>query len=148
QACRQARPEIGAHLLNLGQLQVSERKVLGPVLAQQLCAVLEATGQLSTKGLDDTPLGPILDAQPTNFVRVATVRKTAAGTEEAWLRRPLAPSSGQQHWLITRGTVSMIEAWYETLVKQSLTTRPTVESLNAGIGALPAEVQAESPRAA
>ncbi len=147
-SCGDGRSDLGAHLLNLGDVARSDRRVLGPVLARQLCEVLRATGQLAlAEGLDDTPLGPLAEERPRNIAVVARVRPTDAGrAEELWLRRIKdRVGGGRSVWLLTRQTVSRIAPWFRALVRKEVGRRP-VEVVNRGLGALPAGLAPRTPR--
>ena len=144
-SCRTGKKELGAHLLNLGEIRQNERATKGAVLAQNLCQVLEKVGAMSAEGLDDTAIGPIVDDKPTNYVIVAEF-DTPLGKKEVWLRRFKETSSDSYHWLLTRRTVSEVEAWHQMLIKKRELTRKPVEVVNAGIGALPDEIKLRTPR--
>ncbi|MBI5544059.1 MAG: mechanosensitive ion channel family protein [Deltaproteobacteria bacterium] len=146
EACRASRAQLAVHVLHVGELALADRKQLGPVLAQQLCDVLKTNGQLSTEGLDDTPLGPLVDEKPANYVVVVTVHNPATGPEDLWLRR-LYDTLTQQHvWVVTKQSVSQIPAWYHAFVKKEQVRRADADSLNKGLGALPVGLKVGSPR--
>jgi MscS family membrane protein len=148
-ACREGRLEVGAQLLNLGDVARPDRKVLGPVLARQLCEVLRVSDQLSLDdALDDTSLGPLADGErPKNVAVVARVRTPGAGqAEELWLRRIKDRAGGSRVlWLLTRQSVSRIAGWYRALVRKEGWRAP-VEVVNRGLGAIPPALRPRTPR--
>ncbi len=146
EACAKGSWERAEHVLNLGEVPLADRKVMGAVLARQLCEVLATQPHVPADGLEDTPIGPILDDRPRNFVVVATL-PGAGGPEEVWLRRFRDKAGSQQLWLLTRQSVSQIPAWYRRLVKKETSQRAGVEQLNQGLGARPA-LELGNPRAA
>ena len=117
-SCRSGQKELGAHLLNLGEIRKEERKTKGAVLAHNLCLVLKKVGKLTAEGIDDTALGPIVDDKPTNYV-IAARFETSLGPREVWLRRFKETSTDSHHWLLTRRTVSEIESWQIIPTRQS-----------------------------
>lgn len=147
-ACQETRPEVAVHLLNLGDVPAADRKALGPVLGQQLCEVLKRAHRLEPMAaLDDTPLGPLTDGQPANYV-VPTTVTLPSGEEDVWLRRLRDALTNQHLWLVTKQTVSSIPGWYRALVTRDLAARPTLETLDPGLGARPASLAPANPREA
>ncbi len=144
-ACREARPQLGVHALNLGDVPLMDRKHLGPVLAQQLCEVLRTAGKVEVSGLDDSALGPLVDDRPANYVVVETL-DLPSGPEELWLRRIHDELTGQHLWLLTKQTVSAIPTWYRALITRQVAARPPLESLNPGLGPRPADLDPDNPR--
>jgi len=144
-SCRDGQPQVGAHLLNLGDVPRNDRKVLGLLLARQLCAALQASGKLVPLELDDSPLGPLVDNQPANYVSVVRL-DLPNGPEELWLRRVHDTKTDQHLWLVTRQSVSLIQGWYRTLILKDATRRADVGSLNSGLGPMPQGLQLASPR--
>ncbi|HEY3446546.1 MAG TPA: mechanosensitive ion channel domain-containing protein [Myxococcales bacterium] len=145
-SCKESRPQLGVHVLNLGDVPLADRRVLGPVLAQQLCDVLRATGKVDVSGLDDSALGPLVDERPANYVVVETL-DLPSGPEDLWLRRIHDEVTNQHLWLLTKQTVSSIPSWYRALVTREMAARPALESLDPGLGARPADLAVDSPRA-
>ncbi|MGC4121502.1 MAG: mechanosensitive ion channel family protein [Myxococcales bacterium] len=145
-ACKESRPQLGIHVLNLGDVPLADRRQLGPVLTQQLCDVLRATGKLDVHGLDDSALGPLVDDRPANYVVVETL-ELPSGPEDLWLRRIHDEVTNQHLWLLTKQTVSAIPTWYRALVTRELAARPTLESLDPGLGPRPADLAVDNPRA-
>ncbi|MBI5548918.1 MAG: mechanosensitive ion channel family protein [Deltaproteobacteria bacterium] len=146
-SCRDARPQLGVHLLNLGDVPVADRKTLGPVLAQQLCSVLKTAGKAEAQGLDDSALGPLADDLPANYVVVQTL-SLPTGSEDLWLRRIRDTASNQHLWLLTKQSVSQIPTWYRALVTRDLAVRRPLQELHGGLSARPEKLNPENPREA
>jgi len=144
-ACNKGKWEGGMHLLNLGDLAEAERKTLGAALTRQLCEVLKATDQRSGNDLPDTTMGPMDEDQPRNYA-VAAAIKTTAGAGEIWLRKVEDLKSATQPWLVTRKTVSMIQVWYQQLVKKQEVKVKKVALINPGLGKIPDSLKLTSPR--
>jgi MscS family membrane protein len=144
-SCRSGQKELGAHLLNLGEIRKEERKTKGAVLAHNLCLVLKKVGKLTAEGIDDTALGPIVDDKPTNYV-IAARFETSLGPREVWLRRFKETSTDSHHWLLTRRTVSEIESWHQMLIKKRKLSRDPVSVINDGLGPVPAKLRLRTPR--
>lgn len=145
-ACKESRPQLGQHVLNLGDVPAADRKQLGPVLTQQLCDVLRATGKVDVANLDDSALGPLADDRPANYVVVETL-SLPSGPEDLWLRRIHDELSNQHVWLLTKQTVSAIPAWHRALVTRELAAKPPLESMNPGLGQRPPDLAPGDPRA-
>lgn len=147
EACGRSRWDVTAHLMNLGDIREADRRVLGAVLGRQLCEVLKAAGRLSgAEALDDTPLGPLSEERPRNFVVAARLQLPRAATlEELWIRRFKDRKSGRALWLLTRQTVSQIASWYRALVKKEVGRAP-VDAVNRGLGPAPAALKRATPR--
>ena len=146
-ACDKGKWEGGMHLLNLGDLTEAERKTLGAALTRQLCEVLKATGELSAAQLPDTTMGPMDEDQPRNYAVAATVRAPTGVTHgEIWLRKVEDQKTASQPWVITRKTVSLIQSWYQLLVKKQVSKVKKVAVINPGLGKIPAGLTATSPR--
>ena len=144
-ACDKGKWEGGMHLINLGDLAEAERKTLGAALTRQLCEVLKATGQLSAEALPDTTMGPMDEDQPRNYAVAATIQ-TAAGPGEIWLRKVEDLKTASHPWVVTRKTVSMIQVWYQQLVKKQEVKAKTVAMVNPGLGKIPDSLALTSPR--
>jgi MscS family membrane protein len=146
-ACASKRPDLAAHVLNLGDVPEKDRKLVGAGLARQLCEVLRETGQtVAGEAIDDTPLGPMSDDRPHNFAVVARLKLPGADKpEEAWLRRFKDRAGSRYLWLLTRQSVSQIPAWYRALVKRE-SGRAPVAAVNRGLGPLPARLRLATPR--
>ncbi len=146
-ACQGKKPALAAHLLNLGDVPAADRKGLAPVLGGQLCAVLEATNSLKSPGLDDTPLGPLVEDSPTNYAVAATLA-IPGGDEELWLRRFHDTRTDTRVWLLTRQTISKIPAWHQALVSRDRAERRALDRAQAGLGERPPKLAPGNPREA
>jgi MscS family membrane protein len=143
--CRKGKWETGAYLLNLGEIVSSDRKTLGVVLVRQLCSALKETNQLSADALDDTPLGPIVEEKPLNYVVVARF-DDSDDRQEVWLRRINDKTSHQHAWMVTRQSVSLIPFWYRQHVKNEVPGRPAVKVVNLGLPNPPRSWAVHDPR--
>jgi MscS family membrane protein len=132
-------------LLNLGDVAEPDQKTKGAVLARNLCQILQETGAMSTSGVDDSEVGPITEDKPANFAVVAGF-DTSLGKKEIWLRRVRQESTDSFVWLVTRRTVSEIEAMHQIVVKKRSLSRSAVKVINVGLGPIPSELALETPR--
>ncbi len=175
EACKNRRWERGMHLLNLGDLPEAERKTLGSVLTSQLCEVLGIIDALSADHLDDTSIGPMDEDKARNYAAVTKVNAPSGGGE-IWLRKveerkstaeeekkgPIeqkksaeeekkdpaeVKESVSQSWMVTRKTVSMIQSWYQQLVKKKTVKIKEVAAVIPGLGAPLKQAKLISPRA-
>ncbi len=131
-----------AHCLDLTEIPDEQQMETGVRTAERLYRVLRAVGARRDTVDVDTPEGPLLEDQPTNFV--VALRFDRRGIQgEIWLRRTVDTTTGEVVWLFTRRTVSDTALWYRVLVRgESLQSG----ELNAGLGPVPPGVVRETPR--
>lgn len=144
-ACKSDLWENGMHILNMGDVPEVERKTLGAALTRQLCEVLKTQGTLKADHLEDTTMGPMDEDQPRNYAVAATV-KAAEGSGEIWLRKVEDQKTGAAPWIVTRQTVSMIQSWYQVVIKKKQIVAKKVSVLNAGLGPIPTKFKIGSPQ--
>ncbi len=144
-ACAAGKWDRAMHVLNLGDVSEGDRPSIGPVLARQLCQVLQATSQRQAGQLPDTAVGPLAEDRPRNYAVVATFAGPE-GPQQAWLRLTQDGASKAAVWVLTRKSVSMIPGWFRRLVKKEVAARPAAAVINEGLGKLPAGLAAGSPR--
>ena len=131
-----------AHCLDLTEVPEDEQLPTGIRTAERLYRVLRAVGARRDAVDADTPEGPMLEGQPTNFV-VAVSFDTRGVQGQIWLRRTADTTTGEVVWLFTRRTVSDTALWYRVIVKgESLGG----SALDVGLGEVPPGVNRETPR--
>ncbi len=131
-----------AHCLDLTEIPEDRQLATGIQTAERLYRVLRAVGARRDAVDVDTPEGPMLEGQPTNFV--VALRFSRRGIEgEVWLRRTTDTTTGEVVWLFTRRTVSDTALWYRVIVKGESLGGGV---LDAGLGEVPPGVDRGSPR--
>jgi len=131
-----------AHCLDLTEIPQDEQLGTGVQTAERLYRVLRAVGARRDTVDVDSPEGPMLEGQATNFV-VALEFDRRGVQGQIWLRRTADTTTGEVVWLFTRRTVSDAALWYRVIVKGEALGAGV---LNTGLGEVPPDLHRETPR--
>lgn len=110
-ACGAMDYKRAAEFLDLRRIRVTEREDVGPVLARQLCLVLDRTVWIDLEQLSDTPEGDREDGLPPRRESLAVV-PTAEKPTRLFLER-VPREDGVLIWKVAADTVARIPALYQ-----------------------------------